>query len=40
MGRRRFCCKDMLCDLDLQGSEPNVARDTSSQYDDHIYEIF
>jgi len=28
------------CDLDLQGSDPNVARDTSSQYGDHFCEIF
>ena len=27
------------CDLDSQGSDPNVARDTSSQYDNHSYEI-
>jgi len=27
------------CDLDLQGSDPNVARDTSSQYGDHFCEI-
>ena len=28
------------CDLDLQGSGPNVARDTSSEYGDHFYEFF
>jgi len=28
------------CDLDLQGSDPNVVRDTSSQYGDHFCEIF
>ena len=28
------------CDLDLQGSDPNVARDTPSQYGDHFCEIF
>jgi len=28
------------CDLDLQGSVPNVARDTSSQYGDHFGKIF
>jgi len=28
------------CDLELQGSDPNIARDTSSQYDDHFCEIF
>ena len=28
------------CDLDLQGSDPNVARDTLSQYGDHFCEIF
>ena len=28
------------CDLELQGSDPNVARDTSSQYGDHFCEIF
>jgi hypothetical protein len=27
------------CDLDLQGSDPNVTRDTSSQYGDHFCEI-
>jgi len=27
------------CDLDLQGSNPNVARDTLSQYGDHSCEI-
>jgi len=26
--------------FDLQGSDPNVARDTSSQYGDHFCEIF
>jgi hypothetical protein len=26
------------CDLDLQGSDQNVARDTSSQYGDHFCE--
>ena len=28
------------CDLDLQGSDSNVARDTSSQYGDHFCIIF
>ena len=28
------------CDLDLQGSDPNVARGTSSQYGDNFREIF
>ena len=28
------------CDLDLQGSSPNVVCDTSSQYGDHFCEIF
>ena len=27
------------CDLDLQGSDPNVAHDTSSQYGDYLCEI-
>jgi hypothetical protein len=27
------------CDLDLQGSDPNVVRYTSSQYGDHFCEI-
>jgi hypothetical protein len=27
------------CDLDLQNSDPNVARDTSSQYGDDFCEI-
>jgi len=27
------------CDLDLQGSNPNLARDMSSQYGDHFCEI-
>jgi len=27
------------CDLDLQGSNPNLARDTLSQYGDHFCEI-
>jgi len=27
------------CDLDLQGSDPNVARDTSSQYGTHFCEM-
>jgi len=27
------------CDLDFQGSDPNVVRDTSSQYGDHFCEI-
>jgi len=27
------------CDLDLQGSDPNVWRDTSPQYGDHFCEI-
>jgi len=27
------------CDLDLQGSNPNVVRDTLSQYVDHFCEI-
>jgi len=27
------------CDLDLQGNDQNVARDTSSQYDDHFCEM-
>jgi len=26
------------CDLELQGSNPNVARDTSSQYGDQFFE--
>jgi len=28
------------CDLDLQGRDPNFARDASSQYGDHFCEIF
>jgi len=28
--------KRSCCDLDLQGSDPNVASDTLSQYDDHL----
>ena len=28
------------CDLDLQGSDPNVARDTSSENGDHLCAIF
>ena len=28
------------CDLDLQGSNPNVKGDISSQYGDHFCEIF
>ena len=28
------------CDIDLQGSDPNVAHDMSSQYGDHFSEIF
>jgi len=27
------------CDLDLQGRDPNFARDTLSQYDDHFGDI-
>jgi len=27
------------CDLDIQGSDPHVARDKSSQYGDHFCEI-
>jgi len=27
------------CDLDLQGRDPNVARDTSTQYGDQFCEI-
>ena len=27
------------CDLDLQGSDPNVVRDTSSQYGDEFCEM-
>jgi len=27
------------CDLDLQGRDPNVVRDTSSQHGDHLCEI-
>jgi len=27
------------CDLDLHGSDPNVARYTSSQYNDHFCEV-
>jgi len=27
------------CDLDLQGRDPNVARDTSSQHGGHICKI-
>jgi len=38
MGQTRFCCKVMLC-LDLQGSDPNVMHDTSSQYVKHFCEI-
>ena len=34
MGRTRFCWS--YCDLDLQGSDPNVARDLSSKYGDHL----
>ena len=26
------------CDLDLQGNDPNVVRDTSSQYGDYFFE--
>jgi len=29
-----------FCDLDLQGSDPNVAWDTLSQYGDHFCEMF
>ena len=29
----------LRCDLDLQGSDPNVARDTSSQYGDYFCEL-
>jgi len=36
IGRTRFLCKV----LDLQGSDPNVARVMSSQYGDHFCEIF
>jgi len=35
MGRTRFCFK-VMCDLDFQGRDPNVARDTSSHYGDHF----
>ena len=28
------------CDLDLQGCDPNVVRDMSSQYGDHFCKIF
>jgi len=31
--------KRSCCDLDLQGSDPNVARDTSSQYGDQLCKI-
>jgi len=34
------CVARSCCDLDLQGSDPNVARDTSSPYGDHFCEIF
>ena len=27
------------CDIDLEGSDPNVVRDTASQYGDHFCEI-
>jgi len=39
MGQHDFAARS-CCDLDLQGSEQNVARDTSSQYGDHSCEIF
>ena len=39
MGRTRFAARS-CCDLELQGSDPNVARDMSSQYGDHFSEIF
>jgi hypothetical protein len=38
MGQTQFAARS-CCDLDLQGSDPNVARDTSSQYGDHFCEI-
>jgi len=39
MGRHDFAARSR-CDLDLQGRDPNVVRDTSSQYGDHFCEIF
>ena len=35
MDQTRFAARSW-CDLDLQGSDPNVARDTLSQYGDHL----
>jgi len=39
MGQTFFFAARSCCDLDLQGSDPNVARDMSSQYGDHICKI-
>jgi len=38
MGRTQFAARS-CCDLDLQGSDPNIARDTATQYGDHFCEI-
>ena len=39
MGRHDFAARS-CCDLDLQGSDPSVAGNTSSQYGDNFCEIF
>jgi len=37
MSRTHFAARS-CCDLDLQGSDENVARNMSSQYGDHFSE--
>jgi len=39
MGRPIVFAARSCCDLDLQGSDPNVACNTASQYGDHFCEI-
>ena len=38
MGQTRFAARS-CCDLDIQGSDPNVACDTASQNGDHFCSI-
>ena len=38
MGGHDFAARS-CCDLDLQGSNPNVAPDTAPQYGDHFCKI-
>jgi len=37
--RHNFAARS-CCDLDLRGIDPNVARDTLTQYGDHFCKIF